>query len=97
MLVYQQLGPSAEGEFAKTWGIGFALDNVSEWRDVLLTAVQTALVVVVLDALRWTTSAKWFEQHIDFMSLQCSLYTGAARGWWAQTRTLVQLQARLVD
>jgi hypothetical protein len=31
------------------------------------------------------------------LSLQCTLYTGAARGWWAQTRTLVKLQARLVD
>jgi hypothetical protein len=97
MLVYKQLGPSAEGEFAKTWGIGFGLDNASEWRDVLQTAVQAALVVVVLDALRWTSSEKWFEEHIDFMSMQCSLYAGAARGWWAQTRTLIKLQARLTD
>jgi hypothetical protein len=97
MLVYKQLGPSAETEFAKTWGIGFALDNASEWQDVLQTAVQAALVVVVLDALRWTSGEKWFEQHIDFISMQCNLYTGAARGWWAQTRTLVKLQSRLVD
>jgi hypothetical protein len=32
MLIYKQLGPSAEEEFANTWGIGYALDNVSEWQ-----------------------------------------------------------------
>ena len=61
-LIYRQLGPSAESEFAKTWGIGFALDNATEWQDVLQTAVQTALVVVILDALRLSRSATWFEE-----------------------------------
>ena len=27
-LIYRQLGPSAEQEFSKTWGVGYALDNV---------------------------------------------------------------------
>ena len=28
MLIYQQLGPKAQDEFSKTWGISYALDNV---------------------------------------------------------------------
>ena len=84
MLIYKQLGPAAEQEFAKvrpcfdtsvhaflgthafaaarpaqTWGVGYALDNASEWQDVLKTAVQAALVVVVLDALRLSRSSSW--------------------------------------
>jgi hypothetical protein len=29
--------------------------------------------------------------------MQATLFNGAARGWWAQTRTLVKLQARLTE
>jgi hypothetical protein len=29
--------------------------------------------------------------------MQAVLFNGAARSWWAQTRTLVKLQCRLVD
>ena len=42
-------------------------------------------------------NARRFEEHIDFMSMQCLLYGGAARSWWQQTRRLVKLQERLVD
>jgi hypothetical protein len=29
--------------------------------------------------------------------MQAMLFNGAAHGWWAQTRTLVKLQARLTE
>ena len=121
-LIYRNLGPSAETEFAKTWGIGYGLDSASEWQEVLKTALQAALIVVVMDALRLSRGSKWcvgrlrpspadwpvshaevprnvcrFEEHIDFMSMQCLLYDGVARSWWQQTRKLVKLQERLVD
>ena len=34
---------------------------------------------------------------VDFVSMQAVLFNGATRGWWAQTRTLVKLQARLTE
>jgi hypothetical protein len=43
--------------------IGYGLDSASEWQDVLKTALQAALVVAVLDALRLSRSSKWFEDH----------------------------------
>ena len=97
MLIYRQLGSGAQSEFSKTWGIGYALDNASEWREVCIEALKTAVILVVLDALRFTKNADWFEEHVDFVSMQCMLFSGAARGWWAQTWTLVQQQRRLVD
>ena len=85
MLIYTNLGSDAQTEFSKTWGIGYALDNVrytccsasarrpepplrqlrhvtartqaSEWQDVIKTAVQAALVLVILDLLRITRCA----------------------------------------
>ena len=50
-----------------------------------------------LGSRRATRHARRFEEHIDFMSLQCNLYASGARNWWQQTHTLVKLQARLVD
>ena len=92
-LIYRQLGPSAEQEFSKTWGVGYALDNVrscacvrlahvrcaeaaagaqqaSEWQEVLKTAIKAALILVILDMLRITKDRPWFEEHIDFVSVQ---------------------------
>ena len=97
MLIYRQLGDKAQEEFAKTWGVGYALNNASEWQDVLKTAAQTALVLVILDMLRVTKDTPWFEEHVDFVSMQAALLNGAARGWWSQTRRLVALQNRLTD
>ena len=37
------------------------------------------------------------QEHVDFVSMQAVLFNGAAKSWWAQTRTLVRLQARLTE
>jgi hypothetical protein len=63
MLIYKQLGADAQNEFAKTWGVGYALNNASEWQDVAITACKAALLIVILDALRLTRNASWFEEH----------------------------------
>ena len=96
-LIYKQLGPDAEQQFASQWGVGYALDNASQWQDVAKTAVKTALILVVLDLLRITRDRPWFEEHADFVSVQSMLFNGEARNWWAQTKVLVRYQARLTD
>ena len=73
------------------------MDNATEWQEVFKTAAKTALILVILDLLRLSKNATWFEEHVDFVSMQAVLFNGAARSWWAQTRTLVRLQARLTD
>ena len=82
---------------AQTWGVGYGLNSASEWQEVAKTALKTAVVLVVLDLLRVTRNSKWFEEHVDFVSVQAVLFNGAARSWWQQTHTLVKLQARLTD
>ncbi len=64
---------------------------------MLKTAAKTALILVVLDLLRLSKNMTWFEEHVDFVSLQAVLFNGAAKSWWAQTRTLVRLQSRLTE
>ncbi len=72
ILVYRTLGDSAQQEFAKTWGVGYALNNATEWQDVAKTAVQAALVLVVLDLLRITRNLNWFEEHGARKSRACA-------------------------
>ena len=120
MLIYRTLGADAEQQFAQTWGIGYGMDNATEWQEVFKTALQTALVLVVLDMFRLSKNSSWFEEHgaarrgdacvrcrrhvadarataVDFVSMQAVLFNGAARSWWAQTHTLIRLQARLTE
>jgi hypothetical protein len=63
MLIYRQLGANAQDEFAKTWGVGFALNNASEWQDVAITAAKAAVLLVILDMLRVTRNRPWLESH----------------------------------
>ena len=120
MLIYKTLGSDAQTKCAQTWGVGYGMDNATEWQEVFKTALKTALVLVILDMLRLSKNASWFEEHgaarrgdacvrcrrhvadarataVDFVSMQAVLFNGAARSWWAQTRTLVRLQARLTE
>ena len=71
--------------------------QASEWQDVAITACKAALLIAILDALRLSKNSTWFEEHIDFVSMQAVLFNGAARSWWGQTHTLVRLQARLTE
>ena len=45
-LIYKQLGPGAEQSFSSQWGVGYAMDNCTEWQEVAKTAVKAALILV---------------------------------------------------
>jgi len=95
MLIYRNLGPEAQEQFSQTWGVGYALDNVQQWRDVCKEAVKAALLLVILDLLRVTTNRAWFEEFVDFSSTQALLFGGAAKSWWGQTALLVKYNSRV--
>ena len=73
MIIYRQLGADAESQFANQWGVGYAMDNASEWQDVCTTAVKTALILVILDLLRITKDRPWFEEHSASRCIACML------------------------
>ena len=59
MIIYRQLGKGAEIQFSNTFGIGYALDQAAEWRDVFTTAFKAAFLVILLDVLRVTRNMPW--------------------------------------
>ena len=95
MIIYRRLGPEAEKQFVKTWGVGVGLDNVQQWRDVLKEATKAAALIIVLDVLRVTSHRAWFEEFADFASVQALLFKGTTRSLWGQVSLLVRHQSRV--
>jgi hypothetical protein len=46
MLIYRNLGDKAQQEFAKTWGIGYGLDNATEWQEARHDACHVSLLAL---------------------------------------------------
>ena len=97
MIIYRQLGKNAEQQFSKTFGIGYALDQLSQWQDVFTTALKAAFLVVLLDMLRITRNMPWLETYVDFLSVQANLFDGHARGAVRQTAKLASRIYRTFD
>lgn len=97
MIIYRCLGKGAEHDFSTTFGIGYALDQVTEWKDVFSTAFQAAVLVVCLDMLRITRNMPWLETYVDFVSVQAHLFDGQARSALRQTAKLASRIYRTFD
>ena len=92
--LHRDLGTDAPGVLAQTWGAGYGLQCVAEWRSV----VGTALALLVAHPLRaGAAPRRWLEAQADMACCQAALFGSAVRGSWAQTRVLAQLQSRLRD
>ena len=95
MIIYRRLGPEAEKQFVKTWGVGIGLDQAQQWQDVGKEALKAAALIVILDMLRVTTHRAWFEDFCDFASCQALLFKGNARSLWGQISMLIRHQSRV--
>jgi hypothetical protein len=61
MLTYELLGEGAEHAFVRSWGVSRGLNAASEWQDVARTALEGALLLVLLENLYLTRHAYWLE------------------------------------
>jgi hypothetical protein len=95
MIIYRRLGPEAERQFVKTWGVGIGLDQAQQWQDVAKEALKAAALIVVLDMLRVTTHRAWLEDFCDFASCQALLFKGTAHSLWGQISVLIRHQSRV--
>ena len=70
MLVYRLLGQGAVDAFAKSFGVSYALNQVSEWQDIVKEVVKAILVMLILERLFISSPVGWIEEHIDYLSVQ---------------------------
>ena len=45
------------------------MDNITQWRDVLTTAIKGVVILFLLDWLRIVNNGSWFERHLDAISI----------------------------
>jgi hypothetical protein len=76
-LIYWLLGDEAEKNFVRTWGLGLGLAQVNDFRDVLLSMLQLAAALTILEALWLTSNRSWFESTADALSIQRMCSPGA--------------------
>jgi hypothetical protein len=61
MLIYRLLGSETEAAFARSWGVSYGFNALSEWREVAKEALKGALILVILESLYLTRNVHWLE------------------------------------
>ena len=86
-IIYGLLGPAAEKDFTRTWGISYAMDNATQWQDILNDVFKGLLILLVLDALQIVKPLAWLEDHADRLSVQAVLFGQARTSIWQRAQT----------
>ncbi len=74
MLIYKLLGDKAQSEFARSWGISYGMNAVTEWQDIAVEAVKGTVALIILERLFLTRNSSWLEVR--------GAPRGAAAAWW---------------
>ena len=61
MVVYRLLGQSAVNAFARSFGVSYALDQVTQWQDIANEAVKAVVVMFILERLFISSPLVWIE------------------------------------
>ena len=92
-LVYRLMGDEAQSKFAEGWGVGLAISQATQFKDMVIVALQSALVLTVLETLWLVGNKPWLEEHIDFASVQAALLVHSGTSWWQRMKNHVEFFA----
>lgn len=95
MLIYKLLGSRAEQAFASDWGTGLAIEQASQLRDILKDLLQEVALLLILDQLRIVGPAVWFEEQMDYLSVQATMFVGMGTNWSDRIRAHMQFYHRI--
>jgi hypothetical protein len=95
-LVHDMLGPGAEEAYVKSWLAGVGMDHVRSFEGAVREAVKVALVVSLLEPLL-VSKMRWYEEYLDFLSVQATMFTFERMPWWRRMRRHVRHYAYVVD
>lgn len=95
MVIYNLLGKDAQNSFSFQWLVNYVMDNTQQWKDIFQTAVKAAIILYILDRLRFISDMSWFESHIDTLSIMATLAQDHAVGWMDRTIAFVRFTSRV--
>ena len=87
-LIYRLLDPDTGDQLVKTWLVSIGLNQLSDMQSAAIALVQVLLLANVLEALWLVPNSSWFEERIDFLSVQAA----AAGSVWAALERPTALQ-----
>jgi hypothetical protein len=62
-LTRRRLVPAQE-KFTRGWGVGLAIDQATQMKDLFITALRSAAVITVLETLWLVSNRPWLEELI---------------------------------
>ena len=97
LLIYNTLGKAAEQQFTRSWGISYAMDNATQWKDIAKEAIRGIIILAILERLMLTPHGSWLDEHLDFYSVQAMLYTDKVVSFGTQIMMFFNFQKRVID
>jgi hypothetical protein len=97
VLIYDQLGASAESSFVRAWLVALGVDNAAQWKDVATEALKGAALLLILDRLWLVSNGRWVEDHVDVLSVTATMLTGGAVTRWQRLRAHLRFFAFVED
>ena len=58
------MGDQAQSKFAQGWGVGLAISQATQFKDMFIVALQSAAVLTILETLWLVGNKPWLEEHI---------------------------------
>jgi hypothetical protein len=71
-LVTNLMGEAAQQSFSRGWGVGLAVSQAAQFRDMFIIACQSALVLTVLETLWLVSNTPWVAEMIGALPSCCS-------------------------
>lgn len=56
--------------FARSFGVSYGLNQVTEWQDIGKEALKAVCIMLVLERLGLSSPVGWMEEHIDYLAVQ---------------------------
>jgi len=95
LIISTCLSGGAETKFAGAWGWSQAFQQLRQLGGVARGAFVAAIVMVILDVMRLTTDARFFDEYLDHASVQATLFAGGAASLWQQLPKMLRFYKRI--
>lgn len=87
--------PPLQRSFSLQWVIGYVMDNTAQWKEIVKTAIQAAIILYLMDRFRLISDLDWFESHIDTLSVMATMAQNQMVGWTERTIAYMKYTARI--
>ena len=94
-LIYQLLGDKAQEQFSHDWAVGLGIDQATQWKEVVQSSIQAAIILTLLDRMGFMSGVAWLEGYLDQSCVQATMIGTAGLSWMQRLRMQMRVSMRL--